>query len=359
MTEETLEPKLASARRVAPSWTLSRQQQAIWGVAGRLQARRRNFRRLALGAALASVLLAVFGLRSLRSSASSAAVASASSAAATAPSDASRWSLTDGSQILIDGPSTVIQKTLDSRTEVAFELTAGGAQFDVARRAERIFRVHAGPITVQVLGTKFAVQRREARSSVSVERGRVLVSWVGGSRELAAGEMGIFPPPSPTALAASEDRSEAASRRVEAKAAPSASPREDELERATGPSALFARADRARADGQPERALAPLRALTEQYPSDPRAPMAAFTRGRLLLESLGRPREAASAFAQARRLGARGTLAEDALAREVDALRATGDLRSARARAELYRTLYPKGIRLHAVLRSGGLQGDP
>ena len=349
MTEETLEPKLASARRVAPSWTLSRQQQAIWGVAGRLQARRRNLRKLALGAALASVLLAVFGLRSLRSNAGSVSVASAPAAPQSASVDASRWYLTDGSQIVIDGPSTVIQKTLDSRREVAFELTAGGAQFDVARRPERVFRVHAGPITVQVLGTKFAVQRREARSSVSVERGRVLVSWAGGSRELAAGEMGVFPPPNPMALPSSEERSEARK----------AAPREEELERATGPSELFARADRARAEGQPLRALAPLRAITDQFPSDPRAPMAAFTRGRLLLESLGRPREAATAFAQARRLGARGTLAEDALAREVDALRAASDLRSARERAELYRTLYPKGIRLHAVLRSGGLQGDP
>jgi transmembrane sensor len=353
MTEETIEPKLASARRVAPSWTLSRQQQTIWGVAGRLQARRRNFRRVAAGAALLSVLLAVFGLRNLRSSATSAALAGSPPVAKSAAVDASHWYLTDGSQILIDGPSTVIQKTLDSRTEMAFELTAGGAKFDVARRPERIFRVHAGPISVQVLGTKFAVQRRDARSSVSVERGRVLVSWAGGSRELAAGEMGLFPPPNPAELAAAE----ASSRRVEAKAAgPS---REDELERVTGPSALFARADRARAEGQPERALGPLRAITEQFPSDPRAPMAAFTRGRLLLESLGRPREAASAFAQTRRLGAGGTLAEDALAREVDALRAAGDLRSARERAELYRSLYPKGIRLHAVMRSGGLQGDP
>jgi transmembrane sensor len=129
-------------------------------------------------------------------------------------------------------------------------------------------------------------------------------------------------------------------------------------EESAGPSALFARADRARAEGQPERALAPLRQITDAFPSDPRAPMAAFTRGRLLLESLGRPREAASAFAQARRLTSRGTpLAEDALAREVDAWRAASEPRLARERAELYRSLYPRGIRLHAVMRSGGLQG--
>lgn len=172
--------------------------------------------------------------------------------------------------------------------------------------------------------------------------------------------MGIFPPPNAAALTVGEGRGEPTARRLEAKAAlPASSVREEEADRAIGPSALFARADRARAEGQPERALAPLRAIVDLYPSDPRAPMAAFTRGRLLLESLGRPREAASAFAQARRLSGRGTLAEDALAREVDALRAASDLRAARERAELYRTLYPKGIRLHSVMRSGGLQGNP
>jgi transmembrane sensor len=357
MTEETLEPKLASARRAAPSWTLSRQQQAIWVVAGRLSARRRNLRKLAAGAALVSVLVAIWGLRGFHTSSSQLSFSSSSSQATSGQLDGSRWHLADGSEISIDGPSTEIQKTLDSKAEVAFELTAGGAQFDVARRPERVFRVHAGPVMVQVLGTKFGVQRRESRTSVIVERGRVLVSWAGGSRELSAGEMGIFPPPDAVALA--EERSEPSSRRFEGKAAPSPSLHGEDGDRSTGPSALFARADRARAEGQPERALAPLRAITDLYPSDPRAPMAAFTRGRLLLESLGRPREAASAFAQARRLGARGTLAEDALAREVDALRAASDLRLAHERAELYRTLYPKGIRLRAVMRSGGLQGDP
>jgi transmembrane sensor len=241
---------------------------------------------------------------------------------------------------------------------VAFELELGGASFDVARRPERILRVHAGPVTVQVLGTKFAVQRKEARSAVTVERGRVLVSWAGGSRELAAGEMGIFPPPDSAALRSTPERSESAAlalARPEARPAPALPAREEE---SAGPSALFARADRARAEGQPERAIAPLRQITDAFPSDPRAPMAAFTRGRLLLESLGRPREAASAFAQARRLTSRGTpLAEDALAREVDAWRAASEPRLARERAELYRSLYPRGIRLHSVMRSGGLQG--
>ena len=62
MTDDALEPKLASARRVAPSWTLSRQQQVIWAVAGRLQSRRRGLRKLALGAAVFTLALSAWGL---------------------------------------------------------------------------------------------------------------------------------------------------------------------------------------------------------------------------------------------------------------------------------------------------------
>jgi hypothetical protein len=55
------------------------------------------------------------------------------------------------------------------------------------------------------------------------------------------------------------------------------------------------------------------------FRSDPRAPLAAFTLGRVLLRELARPREAAAAFAQARALAPRGPFVEDALAREVEA----------------------------------------
>jgi transmembrane sensor len=127
-----------------------------------------------------------------------------------------------------------------------------------------------------------------------------------------------------------------------------------------GADVLFARADRARADGKPELAVATLRELGDRFPRDPRAGAAAFTSGRLLLESLHRPREAAAAFAEARALArGDGTLAEDALAREVEALHAAGDGATARARAELYRSLFPRGLRLHIVERYGGLKADP
>lgn len=363
MPDDDLERSLTAARRAAPGWSLSRQQQAIWSIGGRLTNRRKTAKKLAVGSALTLAVagLGVVGGRVLIARDASPRVALHSAGAATAKvSDkASSWRLKDGSQIVLDGPETVLRRTLEARAEVAFELDAGGAQFDIAHRPERAFRVHAGSVTVSVLGTSFRVDRKSARAEVSVSRGLVLVSWPGGSRKLAAGEMGLFPPQD-ASIAREASELAKTKDRVEPRVAAAGVAREDELSQRSAAEALFTRADKARSSGQPDRAVVHLRAITDQFPNDPRAPMAAFTRGRLLLEALGKPSEAAAAFAQARRLAARGTpLSEDALAREVDALRAAGQTGRARERAELYRKLHPNGIRLQAVMRAGGLQAEP
>jgi transmembrane sensor len=95
--------------------------------------------------------------------------------------------------------------------------------------------------------------------------------------------------------------------------------------------------------------------LIDRFPDDPHAPVAAFTIGRLLLESLGQPRQAAASFERARVLANGAPLAEDALAREVEAWASAGEPALAHRRAELYRQLYPNGARRGAVMRVGGL----
>jgi transmembrane sensor len=244
--------------------------------------------------------------------------------------------LADGSRVVPDGPTTVLDKAIESDADVLFELEAGGAHFEVARRPSRTFRVHAGPVTVQVIGTRFQVRRQDDHSTVSVTQGRVLVSWWGGSRELGAGETGTFPP-QPAA----------------GPAAPAATTRRRAPD--PGPDVLFAHADRARKAGKPDVAVAHLRTLIDRFPDDPHAPVAAFTIGRLLLESLGQPRQAAASFERARVLANGAPLAEDALAREVEAWASAGEPALAHRRAELYRQLYPNGARRGAVMRVGGL----
>jgi transmembrane sensor len=131
---------------------------------------------------------------------------------------------------------------------------------------------------------------------------------------------------------------------------------------AEGPSAvrdtpedLLLAADVARLGGHPERAVGLLERVVSGYPFDSRAPLASFTLGRTLLEQLGRPRPAARAFATARQLDRAGALAQDALAREVEAWSRAGEADKARARAVEYLKRYPKGRRVSAVRRLGGI----
>jgi len=336
-----IEGELERARSAQPSWTLSRQQQVIWGVRGRMHARsRRNSTLLAVAGLTLVAALGVAAFKAYGASGGDGSVASIG---------AERWNLRDGSEIVIESPTTVIKKKRESETEILFELEAGAAHFEVVPKPSRVFRVNAGPATVEVVGTSFSVKRSQSRSEVTVDRGRVIVSWNGGSRVLNKGESGTFPPIEEKI--ASEATASAPAARDTATA---------RGEAMTSAEALFASADKARKEGRPDQALGYLKAITDRHAGDPRAPLAAFTRGRVLLESLGRPREAAHAFAQARNLsGKRSALAEDALAREVEAYAAAGDAGTARERAELYRRNYPKGLRLHQVIRSGGLQDAP
>jgi TolA-binding protein len=120
-----------------------------------------------------------------------------------------------------------------------------------------------------------------------------------------------------------------------------------------GPADLIRAADAARSSGRPAHAVAPLRKLTLRYKSDARAPVAAFTLGRVLVEDLGRASEAADAFERARRLAPNGPLAPEALARQIDALSRARQSERARQLALQYLSRYPDGrhaARLRALI---------
>jgi transmembrane sensor len=122
------------------------------------------------------------------------------------------------------------------------------------------------------------------------------------------------------------------------------------------PEDLLLRADVARLSHHPAEALGPLTRFLARYADDPRAPLAAFTLGRVLLDDLGRPRDAAAAFRRAQELAPAGEMAQDALAREVEAWSRAGDEGAARERATAYLARYPQGRRLRSVRRFGGLE---
>jgi transmembrane sensor len=269
--------------------------------------------------------------------------------------------LADGSVATPTEPGSTLAVLGESAQRVDLALRRGGARFDVVPSTKRAFSVQAGDVTVTVLGTVFTVERVADRIGVTVERGTVRVDWKVGTRQLHRGESGWFPPllvdsggapaqpePPPRAVVLSRRETET----VRANARPKVAEATAGAETAER---LLAEADAERLAGHAAQGAAILRRLLRDHARDARAPLAAFTLGRLLLMELDRPREAAVAFAQVRVLAPGGSFAEDALAREVEAWRRAGDGDKVRARAQEYLKLYPRGRRVDTVRRLGEL----
>jgi hypothetical protein len=245
----------------------------------------------------------------------------------------------------LDAESVVRSTSAPTATRrVTAEVVHGGARFDVVHDPSRVFHIDAGQVSVEVLGTAFTVERRGAKVRVAVEHGRVRVSWAHERRELVDGQAALFPPDPPSSewktLADRGDYPGAW-----------AALRDSELR--DEPGELLLAADVARLSHHPAEALPRLEQILQQHGTDPRASLAAFTLGRVLLEELDRPRDAALAFADARRRDADGPLAADALAREVEAWSRAGEPVKARDRADEYVRKYPEGIRMGSVRRYG------
>lgn len=230
--------------------------------------------------------------------------------------------------------------------------------------------LRAGAIEVAVLQARVLVDRVDASSeriTVIVEEGEAIVRWDGEERRLGAGESATVgepepqqqPPPSSAApkkvrppsgkrwrqLAEQGDFEGAWVEMRDQRQLPKDEPEE-----------LLLAADVARLSRHPAEAIAPLQQVIARHPRDPRAPLAAFTLGRTLLEELGQPAEAARAFRTARTMAPKGTLADDALAREVEAQARAGNTSEARKLAEEYLKRLPDGPRARLVRHHGGLE---
>ena len=298
----------------------------------------------------------------------------------------------DGSVAALSSNDAKLHIDEDTSNHVLAHLT-GGARFEVVPNPKRAFEVQARDVRVRVLGTIFSVQELpQGHTQVLVERGRVEVAWLGGSTLLHAGEGGTFPPAvtphdEPEAEETANARDSAPDTAPDTAPETSASPSRnantnspvnrrswrdyaltgdygkayDELHTKGGKGHedvrddvgdLMLAADVARLSAHPEQAVRPLRGVCERHASDRRAPVAAFTLGRVLLDELGRPSEAAAAFQKARRLWPEGPLAEDALAREADAWERAGRIERTRTLAREYVSRYPEGRHLAAMRKT-------
>lgn len=260
-------------------------------------------------------------------------------------------SLRDRSRALALEAGTQLSVEEDAPERVHLRLDRGRARFEVTRRPERSFSVRAGSVTVSVVGTTFGVEVVADRVGVSVESGAVEVDWGVGQKRLLGGESGWFPP-----LVTSAEREPEASEPSRSAPASPEPPAGSDRDPTTSAQSLLAAVDASRSRGQPGRAVELLRQILRDYPDDPRAPLAAFTLGRVLFNELGRPREAAAAFRQVRTKAPSSQFAEDALAREVEAWDRASERERARSLAAEYLERYPAGRHARRVKAIVGLE---
>lgn len=260
------------------------------------------------------------------------------------PDPSTRIRFADGSTADLRDAGTRLETRVSTADAIDLVLERGSARFEVVPRHGRRFRIWVGPAYVEVIGTIFTVDRLPTGVRVSVERGVVKV--VSGQHEmrLSAGTAEVVPiAPRPEATPAEPpaERSDAKLQKGTARQRPTS----DE------PGALLHASEEARRKGHPEDAVASLQLLLERHPRDPRAAYAAFILGRVLLEELERPREAAAAFARVEVLDPKTPLLQDALAREVESWARAGDPDRVRQSAGAYLRRYPNGRRVEEVRR--------
>jgi transmembrane sensor len=378
-----LSPELLEAtRHIDVAWDDEREARVLAGLGRRRRARTR--RRLALVGGTAALLIGL-GLRALvPSKGPIAAVVSPIRVTERSASD-DALSIGERSRAIADRDAVFEHGSLPL-------LRRGHARFLVDEA--RPLRIAAGTVILEARAARFGVSVDRERVAIKVDEGRVVVLEGERRTELGVGDatfpaQAVLPAASNTSPAPVGPASPSASMSAERSGAPRATvaapaveepaplaPRrpswrelaaDGDYDRAHAALAndprppadvtqLLLAADVARLSHHPAEALAPLHRILDEHAADPRAQLAAFTLGRVLLDELGRPSEAAAAFVRAEALAPGGPLSEDAVAREIEAWSRAGETTRARARAEDYLRRFPDGRRARSVRRFGGLE---
>jgi len=361
------DPQRVPLRGLNVGWDGERTERLLTSVEGRL-GRRRVFVRAAFAAA---ALVAVAAGVTVALQGGHGAHVTASNRPAEHSVAPAAVRLREGSEIRPASAASNVRVVEENDSRVLVEQVQGAARYVVVPNPGRTFEVHAGLVTVKVVGTEFMLERRAESTWVEVARGKVAVSWSGSDTEvvLGAGESGLFPRAAAQAAGSGTPQREAAP--------PPEKERESAGYRArvarhdySGAFALLARdptlagssvqdlllaADVARLSEHPSEAVPYLQRVIREHPGDERAPLAAFTLGRTL-GGLGRTREAMTMFGRVRSAWPGSPLAEDALLRQAEAASKLGELSTAVHLAEQYDRDYPKGRRRAEVRRYAHLE---
>jgi transmembrane sensor len=283
--------------------------------------------------------------------------------------------LADGTTVASRDATTraVVTRTTPERIELA--LSGGAASFAVPPRGRREVVVTMARFEVKILAAAFTLAPVGERVNVDVAEGSVDVIWPGGHTVVPGGSSALLPLESAAAeapeepAAATPPRNDGDGRASRARFLMQVAKRDyagayRSLVKTPSvadhsPEGLMRAAEAARLSGHPAAAVPYYERVVGDFSADARAPVAAFTLGRVLLTQLDRPRAAADAFATSRRLAPVGPLANDAWAREVEAAARAGDATRAHDLAREYLAHHPddpNAPRAAAVRRAGGLE---
>ncbi|MDH5673593.1 MAG: FecR family protein [Myxococcales bacterium] len=249
--------------------------------------------------------------------------------------------LSDGSALLLEAGAQ-LEALESSGHQFVSALRAGRVVFDVRPGGPRRWSIETPLLRVEVVGTRFVVERSERAVRVAVERGAVLVrspSFQDGVRRLEAGDaVEVRAPeavPANPAAAAPGSWRRAAAAGAYDRAYGSLGP--DGIGaltlRSESVQELLILADVARLSGHPAEAVPPLMRIVQRHRSSTQAALAAMTLGRLQLDQLAQPAVAASSFELALELGLPRSLRRACHLRLVEAHRKAGEPEAA-ARAE-------------------------
>ncbi len=347
-------PGLAAAHHQPVRWARERQE----AVRVAIHRRRRRFALSTVGLSSAAVAVAVaialfWFAQGQRDDAERTLAASSDS-----PSSAS-LALRDGTRAVTLSATSEVRLVRETSEVATFALDRGKAWFEVTPSRTRRVEVRVHDVHVEVLGTEFVVEVRGEEVHVWVHRGTVSVHRGTSDVLLETGDHEAFPKTAPVVEKAPAEvppREEATKPEAEKRTVRKPAPpeREPSAPKAILPmpeegpepptvDELWKRADGARKHGDYGAAIAALRTLVSDHPGDGRAALAAFSLGRVLLDSGGSAQTAARAFAKARKLSPEGPLVEDALLREVEAWLLAGDIRRVRSRTRTYLRQFPNG----------------
>jgi TolA-binding protein len=318
-------------------------------------------RRVLFGGTAILLLLTVLVLSNIQLS--SEARDPASSRTETRMTSVERTAPSPTAEALVTGTRFTVEEGVLRRI---YHVASGQVRFETREGDVKPLEVRYGELVIEDIGTVFTVETLpNDRARISVLEGRVRVTWPGSVAILAARESGVFPPeqsimaepeaavkPAQGSKVSPDTDWRSLARQGEHRKALELLEQDPTVVSNRVPDLLLA-ADVMRLCGNFEQAASYLEKIVKQHRRNSRATLAAFTLGRVYLDELGRPEEAAMMFERAG--SGKSPLAEEALAREVEAWSRAKEAKRASEAARRYLMRYPKGDRVNAVRAFGGL----